>query len=331
MGKSSILRNLDQVARGRKLIVYADLKGETSFVASTADFLLNLADRIYAAARRAFPAAELPEPDPVFYESNREARHQFTRLTEAVRDHLDGQALILALDEFEAIEDAVKEGTVDPGIYRFLRSQSQEPWLSIIFGGLHTMDEMSRAYEEPFYGSYTNIPVSYLQPADARQLITNPTADFMLNYEQEAVARIIAESGGQPMLIQLICRDALEILNYELFDQQRERELIISLRDVETVLDDDFFRRGTVYFDGVWDQAESEAQRHLLRTLALHDEPWPLAQIATACQRPQNEIEDLLKWSERLDILQKLPGEPPAWQFHVPLMRRWISQQRSSP
>ena len=39
MGKSSILRNLDQVAPPGAVIVYADMAGETSFVESTADLL----------------------------------------------------------------------------------------------------------------------------------------------------------------------------------------------------------------------------------------------------------------------------------------------------
>jgi hypothetical protein len=54
MGKSSILRNLDQVAPPGSVVVYADMAGETSFVATTADLLLGLADKIYTAVRRSY-------------------------------------------------------------------------------------------------------------------------------------------------------------------------------------------------------------------------------------------------------------------------------------
>ncbi len=57
---------------------------------------------------------------------------------------------------------------------------------------------MSRADQQLFYGSYTNIRVPYLPRDAAWRLITNPTEDFMLDYEREAVERIIDVTGGQP-------------------------------------------------------------------------------------------------------------------------------------
>jgi AAA+ ATPase superfamily predicted ATPase len=327
MGKSSILRNLDQVAQPENLIVYADMDGDTSFVESTADFLLTLADRMHTVAKRAFPQAHLPEPDPAHYDNNRDATLQFNRLAESIHELLDGHALILALDEFEAIERAVAAGKIESDIYHFLRSKTQEPWLTIIFGGLHTLDEMSREYRKPFYGSYNNIHVSYLSAEDAWKLITNPTPDFSLNYEPAAVERIIAESGGQPMLVQLICRDALDNLNHEIIDLNQEREVKITLHDVETILNDGFFRRGTVYFDGVWNQTQNEKQRQLLHILAQKEDAWSLAEIVAETGLSKVELQPLLQWAERHDILEPQTNEShTTWQFHVPLMRRWIRQ-----
>lgn len=45
-------------------------------------------------------------------------------------------------------------------------------------------------------------PVSYLADAEAWRLVTHPGDDFALNYEPEAVERIIAQTGGQPYLVQ---------------------------------------------------------------------------------------------------------------------------------
>ena len=166
------------------------------------------------------------------------------------------------------------EGKIGKEIYQFLRTKTQEPWLTLVFGGLHTLDEMSRDYQQPFYGSYENIRVSYLSHDAAWRLITHPTDDFELNYEREAVERIITETGGQPYLVQQICRDALDHLNHELFDLNIERDALIKLSDVEAVLNNDFFRRGMVYFDGVWSQAYEPAQRILLKTMAQRNETW---------------------------------------------------------
>jgi hypothetical protein len=322
MGKSSILRNLDQVAPQGSIVVYADMAGETSFVESSSDLLLGLADRIYHAARRAYPAAQLPAPDPKEYGSQAQAQFQLNRLLEGVHDALAGGCLILALDEFEAVERAVENQKVGKGIYQFLRAKTQEPWLTLVFGGLHTLDEMSRDYQQPFYGSYENISVSYLASKDAWRLITNPTDDFTLNYEPAAVEQIIAETGGQPYLVQQICRDALDHLNHDLFDLELRREVCITLADVAAVVEADLFRRGTVYFDGVWTQAGDDTQQALLRAAAGCDGPCTVGELQATTGMDEQTLLRQLRWAERHDILYRTDAD--RWAFYVPLMQRWI-------
>jgi hypothetical protein len=326
MGKSTILRNLDQVAPQGSVVVYADMAGETSFVASTSDLLLGLADRIYTSALRLYPGLETAEPDPEGYATQARAQFQFNRMLERVRQSLGDRILVLALDEFEAVERSVEEGKIGREIYQFLRAKTQEPWLALVFGGLHTLDEMSRDYQEPFYGSYENIRVTYLSNESAWRLITNPTDTFELNYEPSAIERIISETGGQPYLVQQICRDALDHLNHELFDLDLLRELRITCSDVESVLGDSFFQRGTVYFAGVWTQAGNRVQRLLLRTMAGQDEPWSFETLLTATGLSADRLTRELRWAVRHDIAYG--PESGQWGFHVPLMRRWIRRRR---
>jgi hypothetical protein len=272
--------------------------------------------------RRIYPETGMPEPDPDDYATQARAQFQFNRLLLGVRDTLDGSILILALDEFEGVERAVDEAKIGKEIYQFLRSKTQEPWLALVFGGLHTLDEMSRDYQQPFYGSYENIRVSYLGHNEAWRLIANPSDDFALNYEPEAIERIIAETGGQPYLVQQICRDALDHFNHELFDLELEREVRILQSDVDAVLDEDFFRRGTVYFDGVWTQAGDNDQRRLLREMAQRDKGWTRAELEAATGLGADDVGRILRWAERHDIVQETG--PDQWGFHVPLMRHWI-------
>jgi hypothetical protein len=243
---------------------------------------------------------------------------------ESVHDTLSGRILIMALDEFEAVQKAVEEGKIEKEIYQFLRAKTQEPWLTLVFGGLHTLDEMSRDYQQPFYGSYENIRVSYLARGDAWRLIANPTDKFTLDYALEAIERIIAATGGQPYLVQQICRDALDHLNHELFDLALAREVRITPADVEAVLNDDFFRRGTVYFDGVWVQASDRDQRLLLRAMAQCDEPWTLDGLEAATGLDADTLRRQVGWAERHDILHE--AESARWEFCVPLMRQWIQR-----
>lgn len=326
MGKSSILRNLEQAAPAGSLIVYADTAGETSFVESTADFLLALADKLHEAGRRFRPGSPLPEPDPALFSSPAQAQIQFNRFTGRVRDLLENHTLFLVLDEFEAIEKAVEAGKIGREIFQFLRTLTQEPWLTLVFGGLHTLDEMSHDYQQPFYGSYVNLNVSYLSPRDGRWLITNPTDDFSLNYEPAAVDHILQQSGGQPYLVQQICRDSLDYLNHQLFDLGIERESRILLADVQAVLaDEGFFRRGIVYFDGVWQQASEPGQQAVLGLLAgRHPTALSLADIASQCHLSQETALAYLRWAERQDILFRQGDQ---WFFYVPLMRQWIGRR----
>lgn len=326
MGKSSILRNLEQAAPAGSVVVYADMAGETSFVASTADLLLGLADRVYAVVSRSCPQAALPRPTNEEYATPPRAQRQFGLLLEAVQTALAGRSLILALDEFEALEAAVRQGKIGAEIYQFLRAKSMEPHTTLVFGGLHTLDEMSRDYQQPFYGSYANIQVSYLSREAAWKLVTNPTEDFSLNYEPAAVERIILETGGQPYLVQQVCRDALDHLNHELFDEHKERPVQITRADVDAVLGPDFFRRGTVYFDGVWTQVAEPARRELLRRMAGREGPWAPAELESMALMDSAALKDTLEWAQRHDILRPEEGEPPAWGFYVPLLRRWVRE-----
>jgi hypothetical protein len=321
MGKTSILRNLREVAPANSVVIYADMAGETSFVRSTSDLLMALADRVYGAIRNVYPSIEIARPDATAFGTSFLSQIAFSRYIERVREKLVNYVLVFALDEFEAIEQAVTLGTVEKGIYHYLRSKTQEPGITLVFGGLHTLDEMSRDYQQPFYGSYTNISVSYLTPDDARHLITNPTPDFTVNYELPAVDRIIAATGGQPYLVQLVCRDALDHLNHELFDEHKEREVKITLADVDAVLGDDLFRRGTGYFDGVWTQVGETIQQDLLRCMARREGAWTLAELEAATHPTPDELRQHLQLAERRDILRQ---HDDVWEFCVPLMRRWI-------
>ena len=325
MGKTSILRNLDQYAPPGSILVYLDLKGVTSFVQSTADLLLGLADAIYGAVCRILPASTVPAPHPTDYGDPARAQFHLDRLLRQVQGALAGHQLILALDEFEAIEEAVQEGRVGREIYQYLRAKTQEPWLTIVFAGLHTLDEMSREYQEPFYGSYANICVSYLSPKTARRLITNPTPEFLVNYDSDVVERIVAETYGQPMLVQCICQELINHLNYTLFDLGQEREVRITQQDLHAVLTDDFIRDETRYFDGVWSQVKDDpVQVAVLAAMARGPDTWTVGDLVDGIELDVNSVQNALEQLRRRDILAPLDEAPDRWHFLMPLMRRWI-------
>jgi len=328
MGKSSILRNLSAAAPEGSLITYIDLMGEAAFVQSIADFLLGVADKIQATLQRALPEAAPPLPDPSHFSTQASARIYFERFMGQVREALAGRKFFLVLDEFEALEKAVQEGKLDANIYPYLRARTQEPWITLVMGGKHTLDEMTRDYEQPFHGSYTNLHVSYLSHSAAAQLIANPAEDFDLDYAPEAIERIITATGGQPYLIQLVCQQAVELLNHELFDRNQDRDDRVTLSDIETVINaEDFFVNGTVYFDGVWDQTEGHPQvQALLLELSQRDTAWTEDELRNSGLFDAATLE----WAKRRDILRVNTGEGRSWEFCVPLMSRFLQTKRAS-
>ena len=91
---------------------------------------------------------------------------------------------------------------------------------------------------------------------------------------------------------------------------------------IDAVLDDDFFRRGTVYFDGVWTQASEHDQRALLRVMTERDDPWAFVELEAATGLDEGTLRHQLRWAERHDIIRRTESDQ--WGFHVPLMQRWI-------
>ena len=78
--------------------------------------------------------------------------------------------MVLAFDEFELIETAIADGRLDGQVLMYLRSLNQRyRWLSLIFAGLHHLDEMGNDYQSAFYAQTEHVRVGYLdvkKPAD---------------------------------------------------------------------------------------------------------------------------------------------------------------------
>ncbi|MBN2003242.1 MAG: AAA family ATPase [Anaerolineae bacterium] len=323
MGKSSILRNLGACAPPGALLVYADLKGETAFVQDTQRLLRGLADEVLAAAKAA--GCALPEPSPGDYAALDEASLAFKRLLRQAVDGLpeDG-SLILALDEFEGVDDAVRDGRIGREIYNYLRMLSQQPRVVLVFAGLHTLDEMSRDYREAFFGSYVNLPVSYLSPQAAGRVIARPSPDFALDYHPDVIAGVIAQTHGQPLLLQRICQELVNHVNHELFDLEREREARVLPEDLAAVLSDDFVRSETRYFEGIWSSQIAGKPAAEATLAALAAGPLDAAGLVAATALAPQDVAEALKYLKTRDLIAGADG---AWDLLVPLMRRWLRLQ----
>lgn len=327
MGKSSILQNLGEGARfGQNTIVVDFNMQRVGFVHSTGELLHGLALALYDALPS--PARQtLPEPeDQQFLAHNPyTAFDRFLRQLERVRN---GLRFIIAVDEFELIERAIEEEALEPRLLDYWRGLIQTyPWFVMAFAGLHTLQEMTQDYWHPLFGSVTAVPVSFLSPGAARPLITNPAPDFAIDYDQDAIERIIALTHGQPYLVQLIGHGLVTRFNRQTYEEGVERERRFSLADVEAVVGaPEMFRDGLAYFQGVWAQAESDAapgQPAILSALSRSEDGMTSVELAQATRLSLDEARRGLGILKQHDVVAE---QDDRWRFTVELMRRWVAQ-----
>ncbi|MGB0385948.1 MAG: AAA family ATPase [Ardenticatenaceae bacterium] len=327
MGKSSILRNFGARFGTNATVVDFNMQ-RVGHVANTGELLHNLSLALYDGLPPV-QQEELGEP-----EEERFLKHNpytaFDRFLKQLDRLRADQRFIITVDEFELIEVAISEGQLEARLLDFWRGLIQTyPWFVMAFAGLHTLREMTQDYWHPLFGSVTTIPVSFIRPKAARRLIIQPTADFPLDYDEEAIAQIITLTSGQPYLIQLICHALVTRFNRQTFEEGVARERRLSIADLEAVINAaEFYRDGHFYFIGVWGQAETgipDTQTTVLRALAPSETALPAATIAQRAELPLGEAWGALKALETHDVLKEEHGR---WRFTVELMRRWVVEKK---
>ncbi|MDB9519046.1 AAA family ATPase [Roseofilum reptotaenium CS-1145] len=316
MGKTSILRNL---TGGSDLkLIYVNLQLLGSVTQGLSEVLLAIADDI--AQHVDIPAP----PDEAFLTF---PQHTFKVYLRDVLKQLDCRALIIALDEFELIEDLIKAGQLTPDFMGYLRGLIQmDKRLAFVLAGLHTLEEMTRDYFQPFFGSTYPLRVGFLSRAATRQILENPSDDFPLEYDPDAVDEIYRLTHGQPYLVQLIGFQLVRRFNELVFETGQERDPRLTLEDIAAVTDisqGDLFRNGRYYFDGIWNQASQDppGQTDILQALAPHPTGLTSEELQSQCP----DVPDL---TAALDTLQRhdvVHQTEERWRIQVELCRRWIA------
>ena len=307
MGKTSILLNLpDHLGAGIALAyVNLQLVGKAE---NAGQVLMTIADRVGRATGVQPPgdADLLALP----YQS-------FERYLTAVVAALDERGLIIALDEFESLDEWSKTGAIPPDFVRYLRGLVQmHPRLGFVFAGLHTLEEMTADYFQPFFASVIPLHVSFMREADAKYLLANPADDFLLDYDAEALEQAWRLSGGQPFLVQLLGFSLVNRYNDQRFERHQMREPRFSAGDVAAaVADPEFYQLGRYYFAGVWGQAGQgiPGQQTVLRALAPRVEGLPVADLQAVTGLDDEALRGALQALARHDVLKEQDGR---WGVH---------------
>jgi hypothetical protein len=318
MGKTSILKNAaNSLGSGVKL-AYVNLLEVGDAPLGVGEVLIAMSDAVSRVVNLRPPTdtefLNLPLPT-------------FRRYLENVIETINETSLIIALDEFEKIEDLIEIGKIPKDFLGYLRGLVQKSSkVAFTFAGLHTLEEMTADYFQPFFASVIPIPVGFQERAATRQILANPNEDFPLDYMPEALDKIYDLTHGQPYLVQLVGFQLVRRYNDYVFQQGRTRDPVFTVEDVEAVISDpEFFQGGSYYFDGVWGQAMRgvAGQQAILRALAPHAQGLSVDDLVQATGSDNLTVQEALKTLKRHDVVEETEGN---WRIIVELFRRWVLQ-----
>ena len=318
MGKTSILRNINSHLGSEVRLAYVNLLTLGGASGGISDLLLAIADEVQAS----LPG--LPKPDEGAFD--RHPDRAFRQFLVQALACLGPSRLIIALDEFEQLEEWMRAGQIPRDVLKVLRGYMQrDEHIAFVFAGLHSLEEMTADYFEPFFASVLTIPVSFLSHDATFQVLANPTQeDFPLDYSRDALERIWQLTGGQPYLVQLVGHHLVSRFNRLTFEQGRPLVIEFKLDDVETVIGDpDFYSQGRYYFAGVWGQAGqgAEGQQEILKFVAAFPDGISSQGITARFGPNSDKIAAALNELQRHDVLAEKEGQ---WRYTVELMRRWV-------
>jgi AAA+ ATPase superfamily predicted ATPase len=319
MGKTSILRNItSRIGAGVK-VAYVNLLNLGN-VSQEGEVLMAISDAI---------SDVLKVPPPSDADLLQLPYRTFERYLKQVAQTFSGtsrQGLIIALDEFEKIEEMRDAGKLPVSFMGYLRGLVQmSPKIGFVLAGLHTLEEMNGDYFQPFYASFTSIKVSFMELEATEQILANPgVEDFPLDYKPEALDKIYTLTCGQPFLVQLLGFQLVRLYNDFVFEQGRPRNPVFTVEDVEAVVNNTkFFQNGRYYFDGVWGQAKRGVprQQEIIKLLAPHPEGLSFTALLEVAGMDEASLNQVLSTLQRHDVVEERDG---FWRIMVELFRRWV-------
>ncbi len=334
MGKTSILVNIANNTGSEITVVYLNLQRLGEVSQGVAEVLIAISDAI---------AKQLDIPSPEDEAFLKLPQRTFERYLEQVIENMSYRGMIIALDEFETIEELIKLGQLDARFMGFLRGliQINPTKLAFVFAGLHTLEEMTADYFEPFFASVIPINVGFFSAGATKTLLANPASqdisitqtnqensdnpdhDFLLDYTGEALDLIYKLTSGQPYLIQLIGFLLVRNYNDQVFEQGNSRNSTFTIEDVEAVITNNLFQQGRYYFEGVWGQAKQGApgQQEIIAALAPHPEGISKDELISATGLDLEQLTAAIDTLKRHDVIEEKDGN---YRIIVELFRRWV-------
>ena len=325
-GKSSLLLQLPRKLGPQVLPAFLDCQS-AKFVSSESagGLLVGLAEEIMEQARR---NVEKFRRDPVkFPRLDRETFERdpypgFARWLEDAERALGGRQLLLCLDEFEKMEEALAAGRIDGRFLSLLRNIIQHHHrVIVLLSGSRHLDELPRRWADTLVTTHS-LKIGFLDEADARELIVRPVKEFPEIYEPTAVERILTLTRSQPYLVQLLCGLLIEKMNKE---RRKPPSSYVNLTDIEAVIPP-ALERGEAYFNDLWrSQTGGNLARRVLEKLAFAKGERATSVEIRQITEDEESLRSTIRILSRREIIE--PAED-GYHITVPLIAYYVRSQR---
>ena len=327
MGKTSLLNNLGRLLPSTIVPMFVDMQGPTSLAGDYAGFLYNLARGMSTSARR---QRDVALPKLARADLQADPFTIFDEWLDSVEETLGDQRALLALDEIEALDEAITSGRFEAeAVLGTLRHIIQHrPQFKLLLTSSHALREMR--HWASYLVNVQTVAVGYLSEAETTQLIERPVPDFSLRYEPDAVAHVRNLTSGHPALTQLICYEIVALKN----EGPPETRRLATVADVEAAIPN-ALESGSFFFTEMANQVGASGQA-VLRAIAEagNHQPVSLEALRIANQAPlvqeldKNLDQDLAQTVAllcRRDLIEEVEPRS-AYRFEVELFRRWFAQ-----
>ena len=103
---------------------------------------------------------------------------------------LEDKCILLNIDEFEKLGEAIKQGQIPLNILDEIRHLIQHyQKLIFLFSGVKNLEELGPNWSSYFI-NVIPIQILYLEPEEAQELLVNPDPDFALEYDEGIVEKM---------------------------------------------------------------------------------------------------------------------------------------------
>jgi hypothetical protein len=314
MGKTSLLYNLGHLLPNDLLPLFVDGQ-RISGARDYPDFLYNVAREMTKSAAEQ-RGIDLPPLSRTALEQNPfSCFNEWLDQIETILAAEESTAL-LALDEFEALEEILARGRFNAiDVMNLLRHLIQHrSRFKVLLASSHPLERFQR-----WPGYLINVQVvkiDYLEKSEARQLIEQPVTGFTLRYQPEAVDRILELTRRHPALIQLLCYEVVELKN----QQDVPLRALATAADVEAAVPQ-ALKSGSFFFANIENNQLAPAESGLMRFLASHTEN-AAASYELLHQHFPDDLDAILQKLLQYELLEEVEG---GYRFQVELIRRWFA------